>query len=303
MKDAAYFTAIDRDLDERFLGAKLLSVNGRPMEEIKKILGSLASCENDVCRMQKAAGYMTSPLILAFMGVGENHDSLRVRVMTRQGNEETIMIPVKKAEAVQWRETALKAHPITHEREDWFWHQILPDKHLCYMQFNSFQDRQTERFMRNARGSKRGASLQNIDTLPDFKEFLERMFGDMRKEKVRTLVIDLRYNGGGNSALGDQIMYYLELVPNTLIEYRSVSKLFKLCRDRYPQWFSMIEQQYQSPHGKNAMTLPCFYNGTTIQDQLTPIADRQISMKRFFSWHRRSKIVFLYQPSHQAFLR
>ena len=54
----------------------------------------------------------------------------------------------------------------------------------------------------------------SVDTtglkMPDFGAFLKEMFGEMERNDVKTLVIDVRDNGGGNSRLCNQLLSWLK---------------------------------------------------------------------------------------------
>lgn len=56
---------------------------------------------------------------------------------------------------------------------------------LGYMEFNSFRD------------------------LGKFKTFLDSTFKSIKAENVKSLIIDIRKNGGGSSSLGDELMQYI----------------------------------------------------------------------------------------------
>jgi hypothetical protein len=92
--------------------------------------------------------------------------------------------PNRQFVALQLRSVPLYLrHP---EKNYWFEYQ--EDKDLLYFQFNR--------------------SLEQADeTLQDFGVRLE---GELRKEKVRTFVVDLRFNTGGNQDLGHAIMERLQ---------------------------------------------------------------------------------------------
>lgn len=66
-------------------------------------------------------------------------------------------------------------------------YKTLPDN-IGYIEFNSFND------------------------LDKFKTFLDSTFRLIEHNNVRSLIIDIRKNGGGNSSLGDEIMQYISKV-------------------------------------------------------------------------------------------
>ena len=64
---------------------------------------------------------------------------------------------------------------------------IFPDMSICYLQFNQCVD---------------------IPESP-FEAFLDDMFTEMDAKKIKTLVVDVQYNGGGSSRLCDALLKHL----------------------------------------------------------------------------------------------
>ena len=64
---------------------------------------------------------------------------------------------------------------------------IFPDLSICYLQFNQCVD---------------------IPESP-FEAFLDDMFTEMDAKKIKTLVVDVQYNGGGSSRLCDALLQHL----------------------------------------------------------------------------------------------
>ncbi len=69
---------------------------------------------------------------------------------------------------------------------------IFPDMSICYLQFNQCFD---------------------IPESP-FEAFLDDMFTEMEAKKIKTLVVDVQYNGGGSSRLCDELLQHLYPVEN-----------------------------------------------------------------------------------------
>lgn len=66
-------------------------------------------------------------------------------------------------------------------------YQLFSDESICYLQFNKCVD---------------------AADFP-FHNFLDQMFREMEAGNIRTLVVDVQYNGGGSSRLCDQLFVYL----------------------------------------------------------------------------------------------
>lgn len=68
-----------------------------------------------------------------------------------------------------------------------YWFEYLPEHGLVYFQFNSVQDQQPE----------------------PFAAFCERLFAFIGSHPVSRLVLDVRWNGGGNTFLTPQLLHHL----------------------------------------------------------------------------------------------
>ena len=66
------------------------------------------------------------------------------------------------------------------------------------------------------------ADEATVQALPLFTDFLRELGTELKKQRIRTLVIDLRYNGGGNSLLGDQLLQFLGINLDDIHTYQTL---------------------------------------------------------------------------------
>jgi len=83
---------------------------------------------------------------------------------------------------------------VTDRRNVLFDYTIFESEGICYLQFNQFADRVTH---------------PQYTQLARFDSFVTEMMAEMAAKGVKTLVVDLQYNAGGNSALGDVLLSWL----------------------------------------------------------------------------------------------
>ena len=79
-----------------------------------------------------------------------------------------------------------KAH-IMRRHDSFYDYQLFPDESICYLQFNQ---------------------CVNASDYP-FATFLNDMFAKMEEGHIKTLVVDVQYNGGGSSQLCDELLAHL----------------------------------------------------------------------------------------------
>ena len=80
------------------------------------------------------------------------------------------------------------------QQSEFFCHKIFKDESICYLQFNRFADRITHPHMKQ---------------LPRFDNYIEQLMKEISEKAVKTLIVDLQYNGGGNCTLGDVLLSWL----------------------------------------------------------------------------------------------
>ena len=61
-----------------------------------------------------------------------------------------------------------------------------------------------------------------LNFLPSFSDFIDKMDADLKQHHIQKLVVDMRYNGGGNSMLGDQLLQYLGIDTGTISRYKTL---------------------------------------------------------------------------------
>ena len=101
-------------------------------------------------------------------------------------------------------------------------YRIFADKGICYLQFNRCND---------------------ISGQP-FASFLDEMFDQMRREKIKTLVVDVQYNPGGNSQLCVRLLQHLHPAER-LKGFTTYIRLSNLLVATYPQ-FAETKNQWES---------------------------------------------------------
>ena len=77
---------------------------------------------------------------------------------------------------------------VKYKNEDSYSFKILKDS-IGYMNFLSFKN------------------------LTEFKIFTDSVFNILQEKRIKDLIIDIRYNGGGSSTLGDELFQYISPVP------------------------------------------------------------------------------------------
>jgi hypothetical protein len=166
---------------EHLAGARLLRINGKPFSEAMEPILSRSSGELHAFRM------------ICFLNNQETRwalirpiDGNEMTVTIRRGTDEPERVEVPLISLAQYRR---ELPPIRfHHNATEFHHE----GRTCYWQYNSFD------------ASDRG------------KQAVDVVFKDIHDRGVQNLVIDLRFNGGGDSRASEHILNYLTDKPYRL---------------------------------------------------------------------------------------
>lgn len=173
---------VDRCIDQLIPeGAEVISINGVNMADILAAMIPYASGERSFFRLARI-DYDFAALFEMLYAAEEydvayreegGTDTLHVTLRPTTFAEIKTRMPEKKKEATV---------------PDYSF-QIMKDKGIAVMDFRYFND------------------------VPKMKAFADSMFSVLNKEHIGNLIIDIRNNGGGNSAVGDMLLRYISSKP------------------------------------------------------------------------------------------
>jgi len=189
------------------LGAKILRIGERTVEQVKQAVDPLFA-GNASWLKYMSAYTMTSPEVLLGLGLIQSDGKAKIVFQSRRGKPGSrVLEPLPLRRSDQPTESWWDLAP-TRPRDDgsWFsalslagnrlplylrnterqyWSQYLPAEGLFYIQFNRSGD---------AAGGERLA------------EFGKRVLGELQAETVKRIVVDVRFNTGGNLDIARSLM-------------------------------------------------------------------------------------------------
>ena len=176
--------------ERELLGLKLLAVDGQPISDVSRKLSSVISADNDAALQDQLPELMTISEILHYRGISASDQRATFTFATdRKKRLKATLVGLPLDEPVSYDDVR-KDEPISRIRQDEpFWFQYLPAQHALYFQYNSCID--------PAR----------------FKTFAKTLIATTKTKPVERIVIDLRYNGGGNSAQFGSLLRWLKRSP------------------------------------------------------------------------------------------
>ena len=209
-KDGLFVMTADRE-HSAAVGARVLKIGNASAEQAYNAIKGLVFHDNDNEFGLKASApfVLVTPEVLHAVGLVEDMEKAQF-VVERDGKQMTIELkPVVRTadEAhsvwdylkpqgwVDARDSASAPTPLWLKNvRDLFWFEYLADSKTVYVQFNGVADKENE-------------------TVADFSK---RLFTFVEKNPVDRLILDLRWNGGGNNYLNKPLI--LGLIKSKLDE-------------------------------------------------------------------------------------
>jgi hypothetical protein len=171
-------------------GAQVLRVGGHSIDELKRRLDEVVPQDNSMGLLSNGPHYLRVPRILNGLGLIPEHTSLPLTIRDVEGREREVNLPADAGQPeptwVSARRGAEPPEPLyLKDRKRSYWFEYLPDQKLVFFQYNQVWE------------------AKEKETLAKFSE---RLFRFIRENDVQRLVIDMRWNGGGNNFLNEPLV-------------------------------------------------------------------------------------------------
>ncbi|MBN1822093.1 MAG: hypothetical protein JXR31_02760 [Prolixibacteraceae bacterium] len=181
------------------MGARLLAVNGIEIEEVEERLNSIIPSDNDFGRKNYLPMYLSNTAFLKGLGIIETKDTVWLKYITKDGIISNAGIePVKATSSNEWIKRSLNGsggfqylNPFSKRIPEYlktFYEDYVNFKYLffnnekaLYVQINQLADSPQQSFS-------------------DFQSRLWDYF-DANADHINSLILDLRFNTGGNGSL------------------------------------------------------------------------------------------------------
>lgn len=163
------------------LGTWVSRIGDLSLEEVNKKMASvLSQDENKWFDMNTGAAYITIPEILVTLGIVPDLDHASFTFLDSSNKEIKMdIIPIQRGPNIPWV-SASKSVPLFRQNlNDPFWFTYLEDIQAVYLNFKKYDE-----------------LARNADKLFDF----------MKEKNATRLIVDLRFNGGGDFLKGRRLL-------------------------------------------------------------------------------------------------
>lgn len=192
------------------IGCEIVSINGFETAVVADSLATLITADNVSMVRETVPRFIPSVQILEFFGLAPGG---RVKLGCRGEDGQTRFVPIEPGRVDRNEMAAIRPDSTAFcdaNRRPWFTEHFFGGDDIYYLQYNRCLSREIE---------EKYGDRKNAAKMPSFKEFEKKVFRTLEREPVGKIVLDLRYNGGGNSSQGtafiEQLSEYLDRHPET----------------------------------------------------------------------------------------
>jgi len=196
-KEGIYVTAAAPEHKD-LLGAKVIAVEGKPVAELAKLVEPLIFHENPQLVKAQVPNYITNTTVLRGLGITTKDGEINLTVETTAGDTPIKRLALSSEFQVKadWALLSTNSQILTlKNRTDPYWFEHLTELNAVYFQYNSVRS----------------------DPANPLPQFAEKLYKFIDENKVQRLIIDVRWNGGGNTFLSQPFI-------NGLLERPSLKK-------------------------------------------------------------------------------
>jgi len=246
---------IDKSLDSLFIGSKIVSINGKKPNEIKNLINKFECGENEFWKLKNFGWKIAYPKYLEATGIIEKGESLKLSV-TKNGKTEKVEIDKQEKGEFYTIKIKDRKFPFTKKQNNGFYYKVDKEQNFAYLQMNTSLDYVSIK--------SEISNYTNFITKPIALAYLKKetknarnfgataqsLFNEIENNSIENLIIDLRYNTGGDERPGKQLIWYLTDSKNIngFTDYLNVSDYFKTqIKNDYKKYNNLYMDKYKKP--------------------------------------------------------
>ena len=173
------------------IGARLLRLGQVDVEEAFVRVASATPHDNDMTLKNWVPSIMMIPEILHAKNITTDSDRAQFVFADRNGREIILdLAPLKSEDPHDWIDTSagVKQPLYLQHPKDNYWHQYLEDSQILFVQYNRVRDAPGE----------------------TIAEFFARLSQRMLELPIKSIVLDVRFNNGGNNYLNAPVVEWVK---------------------------------------------------------------------------------------------
>lgn len=170
-----------------YLGYEVIALNGIEMSSVKEKAKALISYENDAWLNQQIPALLMNADALVFMGILDNNDALKLTLKYEDKLEE-VTIPSVSGPLYQSDISSVELPDIQTLRQPMIYTSFPLNEQTYYIQYNQCSE------------------------MPNYSmsQFADDVKKELNEQHYDKLILDLRYNTGGNSAVLEPMLMMID---------------------------------------------------------------------------------------------
>lgn len=180
-KEGIFTIGVDRNYASSLLG-RLIAINGQSMEVITMKFKTVIQSENKSYFTVGLLNFLNNPSFLKGLNITDTNDEVTYTLADATGKETKITLKsVPKNENSNIVFTDSYNAMLATKSNDFYWYQYDGTRKILYFNYSKCRENEQK----------------------PFDKFNEELFALIEKEKPNKIILDLRNNSGGNSAILD----------------------------------------------------------------------------------------------------
>lgn len=174
---------------EDYIGYKVLGMEGVPIDEIVEKITTIVNQDNPQGTRNAMPALMGGNIVLRGLGILRGED-VDIRLQAPgNGVASTVTFQFREAKTSDYRYAFSGQDDgaplyVQHFRDKLYWYQVIPEQSAIYLQYNSVRQ----------------------DPDEPMAEFMAEVMAKIGELDIQKLIIDVRFNGGGNSFFNANIL-------------------------------------------------------------------------------------------------
>lgn len=192
--EGIYVTATTKN-NAMLLGAKLLTINGFPINQVIDSLSTLITVDNEVIVKYTCSEMIRLTQVLNYFGfvnIGQTQLEIELNggLLSKYDLKSE---PFLQKNIISYHNDlnfSLKG------TQSYFWDRYIEEEKIYYIKYNSCISKEFE----NRRLKHLNGECQIDENAPSFTEFQEKILKTIKQKKVEKLIFDMRINSGGSGS-------------------------------------------------------------------------------------------------------
>ena len=165
------------------VGSKVIQIGGRPVEEVYEAVKPLIPADNEMEFLNESPALISTPAILYGLNLTPQKDHVTFGFEARDGSQFDLELRPTSSDSEPlisiYEKVGIQTPLYEQDRQSYYWYRHLPEESVVYVQYNNCREQKDK----------------------PFQSFVDEVFNLADRNLETRLVLDVRFNGGGNEAV------------------------------------------------------------------------------------------------------